>query len=94
MDGFKDEVGEFTVYRKFPSMAFLGQNVSRLAMNICGGKAAVFTSEVRVVCVPWAKHAGGCVGGDRLCLLDPPLSSLSSCGRRAGVRLSCGRRPR
>jgi hypothetical protein len=39
-------------------MAFLGQNVSRLAMNICGGKAAVFTSEVRNRAVVGQTHGG------------------------------------
>ena len=28
LDGFKEEVGEFTVYRKFPSMSFMGQVVT------------------------------------------------------------------
>ena len=57
LEGYKEEVGEFTVYRKFPSMTFLGQNISRLTMNICGGKAAIFTSESRSPFESWTKAA-------------------------------------
>ena len=44
VEGYLEEIGEFTVYRNFPNTRFLGHEVNRLTMHICGGKASVFTS--------------------------------------------------
>ena len=35
LEGFKEEVGEFTVYRKFPSMSFMGQVITHPVNASC-----------------------------------------------------------
>jgi hypothetical protein len=55
INGFKEKVGEFTVYKKDPDMTFLGQKISRNTMAICGGDATVFSSKERSPFSAWSQ---------------------------------------
>ena len=39
---YMEEVGDFTAFLREPSMVFLGQNISRIHMSVCGGKASAY----------------------------------------------------